>query len=82
MSGSTAIASAITGSVPGNDGEGIVCRPAMGTQVLSWGDHAQYPHGGNGSAGGLGGLDADCGITDRLESNFWLGRQFDQNGPT
>src|SRR5438034_1722995 len=25
-----------TGSMPGNDGEGIICRPAAGTQLFSW----------------------------------------------
>jgi hypothetical protein len=49
-----------TGSLPGNDGEGIVCRPATGTQLFSWAVTHNVHARGTGAAGGIGGLDADC----------------------
>jgi hypothetical protein len=49
-----------TGSSPGGDGEGIVCRARDGTPVYSWAITHNVHTRGAGSAGGIGGLDADC----------------------
>jgi hypothetical protein len=49
-----------TGSVPGNDGEGIVCRGVGGTQLYSWAITHNTHTRGTGSRGYLGGWDVDC----------------------
>jgi serine/threonine protein kinase len=49
-----------TGSAPGKDGEGIVCRPANGTQLYSWAITHNARLAGNGGPGSMGGMDADC----------------------
>ncbi|HVS38239.1 MAG TPA: hypothetical protein VMS17_21950 [Gemmataceae bacterium] len=49
-----------TGSSPGKDGEGIACRARDGTPIRSWAITHNVHTLGEGSAGGLGGLDADC----------------------
>jgi hypothetical protein len=49
-----------TGSRPGKDGEGIVCRAEGGTPLYSWAITHNTHERGTGSAGGLGGLDVDC----------------------
>ena len=49
-----------TGSSPGKDGEGIVCRAREGTPIFSWAITHNVHTRGDGSAGGIGGLDADC----------------------
>jgi hypothetical protein len=49
-----------TGSASGRDGEGIVCRPANGTQLYSWAITHNTRMPGNGGPGSLGGMDADC----------------------
>jgi hypothetical protein len=49
-----------TGSSPGKDGEGIVARQRDGTPILSWAITHNIHTRGDGSAGGMGGLDADC----------------------
>jgi hypothetical protein len=49
-----------TGSSPGKDGEGIVCRGKDGTPLFSWAITHNIHTRGVGSAGGLGGLDVDC----------------------
>jgi hypothetical protein len=49
-----------TGSRPGKDGEGIICRAAAGTPIYSWAITHNIHDRGIGSAGAIGGLDADC----------------------
>jgi hypothetical protein len=49
-----------TGSSPMRDAEGIVCRPAGGTQLYSWAITHNVHTLGNGGPGSIGGLDADC----------------------
>jgi hypothetical protein len=49
-----------TGSSPGKDGEGIVCRARDGTPVYSCAITHNTHTRGDGAAGGIGGLDADC----------------------
>ena len=49
-----------TGSSPGKDGEGIACQAHDGTPVRSWAITHNIHTRGDGAAGGLGGLDADC----------------------
>jgi hypothetical protein len=49
-----------TGSSPGKDGEGIVCRAEGGTPLYSWAVTHNRHRRGTGSGGGLGGLDVDC----------------------
>jgi hypothetical protein len=49
-----------TGSSPGNDGEGIICRPPDATQLFSWAITHNVHTRGSGVAGGMGGADADC----------------------
>lgn len=49
-----------TGSMPGNDGEGIVGRPTVGTHVYSWAITRNIHTRGTGSASALGAMDADC----------------------
>ncbi len=49
-----------TGSAPGKDGEGIVGRPRDGTSIFSWAITHNVHTRGDGAAGGMGGLDADC----------------------
>jgi hypothetical protein len=49
-----------TGSAPGKDGEGIFGRTATGTLLYSWALTHNVHTRGTGSAGGIGGGDADC----------------------
>jgi hypothetical protein len=49
-----------TGSAPGDDGEGIVCRPQDGTPLYSWAITHNVHTKGTGAAGLLGGRDVDC----------------------
>jgi hypothetical protein len=64
-----------TGSVPGNDGEGIICRAALGTPILSWAITRNVHTRGAGSPSGLSGLDADCrGLLIGWNQTFgWVG---------
>jgi hypothetical protein len=48
-----------TGSAPGSDGEGIVCRPADGTPIYSWALTHNTHTRGIGSPGLLGTVDGD-----------------------
>ncbi len=48
------------GSMPGNDGEGIVCRALEGTPIFSWAITHNVHTRGVGAPGGMGGLGADC----------------------
>jgi len=49
-----------TGSSPGNDGEGILCRAAGGTPLYSWAITHNTHTRDKGAVGSMGGVDADC----------------------
>jgi hypothetical protein len=49
-----------TGSLPGNDGEGIIGRLTTGTPLFSWAITHNTHGRGAGSASGIGALDNDC----------------------
>jgi len=49
-----------TGSNPGKDGEGIICRAETGTPIYSWAITRNTHKRGLGAGGAMGGADADC----------------------
>jgi hypothetical protein len=49
-----------TGSTPGKDGEGIVCRAHAGTPIYSWAVTHNVHKRGAGAAGAMGGNGVDC----------------------
>jgi hypothetical protein len=49
-----------SGSAPGKDGEAIFGRTSTGTPLFSWALTHNVHTRGTGSAGGIGGWDADC----------------------
>jgi hypothetical protein len=70
-----------TGSSPGADGEGIICRASSGTPIRSWAiTHNTHQRGG-GSIGSMGGADADChGLLIAWNSTpGWVGNDVDRD---
>jgi hypothetical protein len=66
-----------TGSSPGNDGEGIVCLAKKGTPIYSWAITRNVHTRGSGSAGMMGGWDADCHglLIGWNQTSGWVGNE-------
>jgi hypothetical protein len=71
-----------TGSRPGNDGEGIIGRAFNGTPIFSWAITRNFHAQGNGSPGGMGGLDVDCHglLIAWNQSPGWVGNKVKSKG--